>query len=129
MPKVSTVKFNTIQKFKNMSTQKGKVANIFAKGLMGEGYSNIYQRPFKDDIIALSGTKPTGETKTFLLSYWGFKVKTNKKTPVTTHTAIREIDKANFNEFGEEISGVKKIQKLVSGHIFDSKEVKRGWGA
>ena len=55
MMKVSTQPFNTMLKIKNMMSDKGKAANRFAKGLMEEGYANIYQRSLNADRVALSG--------------------------------------------------------------------------
>ena len=127
MFKVSTQPFNSMLKIKNMMSDKGKAANRFAKGLMEEGYADIYQRSLSRDRVALSGKNASGDTKTFILSYAGYRVKTNTLTPVTKHTAVREIDKAHFNQFDSEVSGVNKIQRLVNGHIFNSKETKRGW--
>ncbi len=127
MFKVSTQSFNTIQKLKNMTSLKGKVANHFAKSLVESGYPTVYQRNLKGDVVALMGKNSSGDTKTFLLSGYGFSVKTNKIKPVTEHTAVREIDKSEFNQFGEEISGLKKIQRLINKHIFDTKIEKRGW--
>ena len=127
MMKVSTQPFNTMLKIKNMMSDKGKAANRFAKGLMEEGYANIYQRSLNADRVALSGENASGDIKTFILSYAGYRVKTNKVTSLTSHTAIREIDKAHFNQFDSEVSGIKKIQRLVNNKIFDTNIEKRGW--
>ncbi len=128
MLKVATQQFNTVQKLKNLTTKKGKVANSFAQGLKDEGYNHIYQRPWIRDSIVVSGKNANGDTKTFILSYGGYKVKTNNIKPVTSHTSVREIDKAYMNEFGREISGAKKIQRLINNKIFDTNIEKRGWG-
>ena len=128
MTKVLTKPFTTIQKIINMNTPKGKAVNRFAQGLIQDGYSNIYQRALKYDRVAITGKNATGNTKTFILSRSGFRVKTNDVIPVTKHTAVREIDKATFNEFGGEIFGIKKIQRLINNNIFDTKIEKRGWG-
>lgn len=124
--KVSTQPFNSIQKIKNIINKKGRTANLFANGLKNEGYKTIYQRPWNGDSVVISGKNVNGDTKTFILSYAGYKVKTNTLTSLPNNTMIREIDKAHFNQHDAEISGVNKIQKLVNGHICDSKVKKRG---
>ena len=85
MKKIATKPFNLIQKFKNYGTQKGNTTNYFANKLKEGGYNNIYQRDFKSDSVVLYGKNDSGNTKTYLLSAFGYKVKTNKLEQVSEH--------------------------------------------
>ncbi len=126
MVKIATKPFNFVQQVRNMATPQGKALNRFAKGLKEEGFNQIYQRKWKSHCM-ISGKNPAGDTKSFLLESSGYSVKINKTTPVTQNTKTREIDKSFRNEYGSEINGINKFQRIINNIVFDTKIKKRGW--
>ena len=121
MTKVSTVTFNTIQKLKNMTTPKGKVANRFAEGLINEGYKNIYQRPLKFEKIAISGEKEAVLEAMKIAKEEGAKLVRELKTGGPFHTEKlkkaseelkKELEKINVKNIGK-IPVVKNIDAKI----------------
>ena len=125
---VLTKKVTNIQKFKNMFSESGRVANLFAKELQSEGYGNMYQRKFGDNVV-IQGLDSLGKTKTYLLSPYNYKVKTNVIQEIGSSRTRQEIDKAEFNTFGGEIFGKTKFITKDNGIIVELNEKERGWYA
>ena len=124
---IATKPVNFVQKLKNMTTPQGKAINRFAQGLKEEGFAEIYQREWRGTRYMVSGKKPSGETKSYLLANGGYSQKTNKTTQITPNTKTREIDKSFKNDFDNEIFGINKFQRIVGNTVFDTKIEKRGW--
>ena len=125
--KIATKPVNFIQKIRNIETPQGRAINRFAQGLKEEGFSQIHQREWRGTRYMVSGKKPSGETKSYLLSSGGYAQKTNKTTQITPNSKTREIDKSFRNEYGNEIRGINKFQRIFNNTVFDTKVEKRGW--
>ncbi len=125
--KIATKPVNFIQKIRNIETPQGRAINRFAQGLKEEGFSQIHQREWRGTRYMVSGKKPSGETKSYLLSSGGYTQKTNKTTQITPNSKTREIDKSFRNEYGNEIRGINKFQRIFNNTVFDTKVEKRGW--
>ena len=123
---VLTKKVTNIQKIKNMFSESGRLTNLFAKELQSEGYGNMHQRKFGDNVV-IQGLDALGKTKTYLLSPDNYKVKTNFTQKIGEARTKQEIDKAEFNPFGSEISGKTKTIIRKNNSVVNSNEEERGW--
>lgn len=126
MMNVKTRPLNMVQKLINMSSAEGRNTNHMAKTLREEGYRHIYQRPYKSG-VALTAKNSKGDTKTLLLWMFGYKSKTTQVSNMGNNSIIRSVDKARFNEFGNEIDGKTVLKKFVNGKNSDTVVTKRGW--
>lgn len=126
MVKIATQPFNIIRKIKNLKTEAGRVANDVGKNLKQEGYTEIYQRPWKDSIV-LSAKNSKGDTKTHILKEYAIDTKTNIYQQLSLKAKKQEIDKSFCNEFGREINGSKKTLTYVDNELVKQEQEKRGW--